>query len=521
MAGPSWEELDKQHGSAPPPAADAPPKTWRDTVANVGQTADDVVRTAADTLSFGLLDRALGGDEVKKTLEARERSPWATMGGDVIGSVLTPGAGLIGGAISRGIGAARTGVLPAVGRMLGYGTEGAVVGAGQAAGHTYDWESLPENLKTGAGVGAVGGAITGPLARPAAVPRAAVPSSAELGARGGQQLDAFRNTDIDYRPRPYFDAATDLEQRLIRQEGINPRNAPKVHTAIDDIRRGDIVPPPGATVRMEPHSIGATWEQLSAAQKAGGKEAIGGRQAKTMIDDFIRDPANLERGTRVQQQEAAELLRQGNANWAARSRARQIEGANERAVNASASAHSGLNFENTARQQIKNIVNKQGKADPLMGYNAAERRSVQDLIRRSTLPEFTRQAGNMLGGGGGLGAVVAAGAAGGAGLAGGQDPQTAALMSLAGLGAGRGLRVLGNRSMAREIDEATRAMRMRSPMFLERQAATPGMRAGPGHAYTPTRQTIEATKNAIVFELMRQQREKKEPLRITVNPNYR
>ena len=74
------------------------------------------------------------------------------------------------------------------GRAGGYGVEGAAYGAGQAAGHTYDAESLPENLSTGAGLGLIGGSLTGPLARVAPVPRAAVPSTEEAFTRAGQHL---------------------------------------------------------------------------------------------------------------------------------------------------------------------------------------------------------------------------------------------------------------------------------------------------------------------------------------------
>src|SRR6187549_2895412 len=143
MADRTWEDLDKEHGYTPPRAEPPRAQGWGESAYNiaakVGRTADDVVRATADTLTFGLLDRALGEDEVKKTLEARARSPYATVAGDVAGAVMTPGMGVIGGAVSRGLGGANAGIRAGLARSAGYGAEGALVGAGQAAGHTYDW----------------------------------------------------------------------------------------------------------------------------------------------------------------------------------------------------------------------------------------------------------------------------------------------------------------------------------------------------------------------------------------------
>jgi hypothetical protein len=92
--------------------------------------ADDLARTTADTVTFGYLDKMLGGDAAQETTARRSRMGGADIAGDVLGSMAVPtGApGLVakigGGPIVRGV----------TGLLAGTGT-GAVQGGLSAAGH--------------------------------------------------------------------------------------------------------------------------------------------------------------------------------------------------------------------------------------------------------------------------------------------------------------------------------------------------------------------------------------------------
>ena len=84
------EELDRLRAprtparaapAAPTAAAATEKRGWGGVLRDVGETVDDTVRAAADTASFGLLDRGLEytGLEpgaIEKTKQARARSPW-------------------------------------------------------------------------------------------------------------------------------------------------------------------------------------------------------------------------------------------------------------------------------------------------------------------------------------------------------------------------------------------------------------------------------------------------------------
>ena len=88
-------------------AAHVAKRGLRGVASDVAQSADDAVRAAADTMTFGMLDRGLSASglepgAVEKTTEARARSPYSTLAGDVGGAFATPGMGVVGGAVSRG-----------------------------------------------------------------------------------------------------------------------------------------------------------------------------------------------------------------------------------------------------------------------------------------------------------------------------------------------------------------------------------------------------------------------------------
>jgi len=162
------------------PPAETPPginRTWWDTAKSVGQTADDAVRAAANAITFGMADRLAGltsaggtDEQVRLSEEARKRSPYASIAGDVGGAVMLPGIG------GRQLAARYGGGLLA--RGAGYGAEGAVLGAAQGAGNTYTGK--PIDYITSAGTGGLMGGVLGAGMGAAFGPRGGMRSSAEV-----------------------------------------------------------------------------------------------------------------------------------------------------------------------------------------------------------------------------------------------------------------------------------------------------------------------------------------------------
>jgi hypothetical protein len=133
----------------------------------MGAVVSDVGRVGADALTFGFLDKLMGGDEAMKTTAARSRMGGADIPIDILAAI-----GAIPTAVPKAV--AKMGGGPAARWLTGTttaGAEGGVVGGLQAAGHQQD---------------APGGATVGPSVGEGVVTGA-------LGGAAGQQIGAGVN----------------------------------------------------------------------------------------------------------------------------------------------------------------------------------------------------------------------------------------------------------------------------------------------------------------------------------------
>jgi hypothetical protein len=182
--------------------------------AGIGKDVDDNVRLAANGMSFGFLDKALGQDERAKTNAARDRQGFTGMGSEALGSMATGGmAGKAGLTASR---------LPWLGKYLGLTMDGAAMGGLNAYGNDQD-------VGTGALVGGVAGGI-GQLANAginkaySAFNKPSVPSLDELGAQKSAAYGAVDASGAQYTP----------EQLAILKQGIaDDMAAGRMHPAIN------------------------------------------------------------------------------------------------------------------------------------------------------------------------------------------------------------------------------------------------------------------------------------------------
>src|SRR4051812_12555542 len=205
----AWEIEEDTSSSAPSGSAPSS-SSWkeeqpRSLTESALETANDFGRAVSNAATFGMANRlkglisGTGTDEQARLSEvARERSPYASVAGDVYGSLAIPGFGAEAAAARLGGGL--------LARGAAYGGTGALTGALQGAGNTYtgnpsDYlENAGVGAAIGAPLGAVGGAVFG--ARPR-VSAAETPSAARLATERTGAYDHLEQLPARYQ-RPAF-----------------------------------------------------------------------------------------------------------------------------------------------------------------------------------------------------------------------------------------------------------------------------------------------------------------------------
>jgi hypothetical protein len=479
------------------------------------QTTDDAVRAAANAMSFGMADRLagyMGGEgtdaEVKKSEQARERSPVASTVGDVAGSAAIPGLGAESLAARWGGGA--------LGRAGAYGVTGAATGAAQGAGNTYSGDT-PDYVRNamiggalGGAFGGIGGAAFG--GRPA-VSAAATPTVPELQAFKTGAYNALNANPVRYDAMHLANRGDALEQRFATDPNARffRRDNPGTFGALDEMRQ-----PYAAAVRAGPAAVAdlgtADIDFIRkginrippSAERAPDRES--GRLVKRALDDFIENPppgAVMPGYAGAARQAAAQgqLARESNAAY---KRAQLSETMRSNAENRAASNYSGLNLENELRKEYRTLLNTDKRTGvsgaQRAGYSPDEINRFQNFVSGTDTPgrNALRWAAKTAGGGSGLGALAAAGVGGGAYASyASDDPRWLGAIGLPL--AGLGMRTAGNRIALRNANSIDQMVRQNSPLFTRRAAVAP-MVPGPGSAPG----AAKAARDAVALELMKQ-----------------
>jgi hypothetical protein len=527
-----------------------PPKdrTWWDTAKGAASYADetigDAIRAGTNAITFGNMDRFVGymnsggkptfqsmitgeggpktydeavNEQVKLSEKARERSPYASIVGDVAGSVAIPGLGA--GAL-----AARGGST-ALARAGAYGLTGGVTGALQGAGNTYSGEASDYAKNAGLGailgipLGAAGGAAFG--ARPN-VTRAVAPTEAELHGSGDAAYRQLAASRAPYEPSAFRAHADDLEADLLRDR-FHWRDSPATWRAFDEMRGGGVPGQinTGQNAIIDPASIEFVRKGLNRIPQteATATDRESARIVKRGLDDFIINPppgAVLPGGER-EARIAARAAQRARNNWSAYERTQDVNEIINNARNSAGATHSGLNLENETRKGVRTFIKQKGGESPASkaGFNPAEIDDLTRFARGNFGTNLLRGASATLGGGGGAAGPVAAVAFGSGGGALGKyisdDPYVGGAIGATAPILGWGLRVAGNRRADRSINELSANIARRSPLYDERVRLAP---TGPGPGSRPA--TAKAMRDAVTLELLKQ-----DPLRITVNPRRR
>lgn len=478
---------------------------WTDPAGTL-QTVDDAVRAAANA-PFGMGDRLAGymnsggpqtlsglitgqkpltydeavNAEVKKSEAARERSPSASVVGDVAGSMAIPGFGAEALAARMGGGA--------LARGGAYGLTGAGTGAAQGAGNTYSgnpWD-YAQNAGIGGAVGLVTGAAGGAAfgARPSRPPAAA--TLPEQRATTDAAYNALRANPVRYGAEHYAQRADDLERNFFTnpRERAIPRYSPTSFDAINEMRAPAAAARkagPGVTADVGPGDIEFTRSLLNTIPQTQehGRDLIAARIVKRGIDDFIENPpvgavlpgqANAEAARLAAQQ--GRLARESHAGA---ERSQISQNLTRRAESRAGSNNSGLNLESELRKEYRRFTSpsvRSGRTPASnAGFNADEIAAMERFHQGVDTPlrNKIRYLGNIGGGGGGLGALAAGGAGVGATAAyASDDPRWYA--AIGAPVAGLALRGVGNRIAQTNIRALDEMIRMRNPTSQRLQMA--------------------------------------------------
>jgi hypothetical protein len=206
----------------------------------------------------------------------------------------------------------------------------------------------------------------------------------------------------------------------------------------------------------------------SIAKKAtDSEERLAANIAKERLLGFLENPPPwvVQGGNPAQ---GATLLKEANANWAAKMRAENLDRRITAGELRAGSNYSGLNLENELRRRVGVL------SDPNVrgGFSPAEQQAFEQYAKGNIASNAPRWIKNILGGGGGLGTLAAGTAGFGAGQYFGIDP-------LAQVGAvtlgGLGLAKYGNMRALNRARELQLMLLSRAPYAA--QTGVPGTRA--------------------------------------------
>jgi len=520
-----------------PPGYTVAPRTWWDTAKGVGQTVADAAVAAGSSGTFGMDVRRdavagwLAGDypsysagveaEQKRLEKHRERSPIASVAGDVAGAAALPGMGGAGLA-ARGI---KAGVAPWIARGVGYGAEGAGVGAGQAAGTTYSGvpEDYVKNAITGGalgfGLGGTFGSILGPRNL---APRstAKVPPAAEQKTAADLAYDAIRANPAEYHPP----AARQLADRIEPTLKTDAARAPTSFSELNRMRGFDDWP---TTQSVKPHQFQDIREATNQIpfNALNNADRIAGRKIRNALDDFLINPppGSIRPGSERAAQQASELADFGQKMVGGYKRSGTIEAIQNAALrDVNLGRTGGRSLPDATASQIDNWffpTNPDTLAKRQRGYRPEEIAALDKVVSPGGATQFMRDKGVVLTGGrsvaGNIAApIVAGGLGGGAGYL-SSDPKWGTLGGLAFPLLGAGMRGAASRNTARNIKHASDLIHTRNPLYEMRAANAPMVEPGK-HGSQMLRDAMTAGLIAQGFGQVDSVED--EPLRITVNP---
>lgn len=433
------------------------------------QAADDVVRLAANGLTFGFADRLAAGlnnttteQERAQTAQARERASAAAIPAELAGGLRT-GVSLANAGV--------TAVRPALQAMTGpvgvglrtgaMAIDGAALGGLSAAGHG---ESIARGAAIGAGAGALGNALIGEPVR--AVSRAAggavnrapePPTGPQLRARADAAYQAADDAGVIISSPSIHRLDASIADDLANF-GFHPAMHPRVAAAVGEIssavQSGNPITLRGLDVLRR--IVGQAARSPEASERALARNII------DRIDDFIAraGPDDILAGNA---QQGIPALQEARQLWSQVRRLDTVDDAVVRAERRAASTGTGGNEDNALRQNIRAILDNPNRS---RGFTGDERQAMETVVRGTPEQNVMRLVGRLSPSGNGLMAALGIGAAGAGGVMGG--PLGAAVATIPPA-AGMLAKSLADGATRRNVDDLVRLIRAGG----DRATATP------------------------------------------------
>lgn len=268
------------------------------------------------------------------------------------------------------------------------------------------------------------------------------------------------------------DAVLDLSDRIKADlqhgpnSGFRPANEPKVFSAVQEL--GTAAEQGRSATVADIDNVRQVLGNAAKEKDATGsltRQAVAANRAIDHIDDFLPTlrQADLLAGDASK---ANDILETARRNWGAAKRAEMVQTVAKNAEINAASSHSGANIQNATKQAFKPLLkNNYAKAG---GYNDEEKAALDRIVRGTWTGSAARAAGNLLGGGGGLGMLIG----GAAGYHEGGIPG-----AIAAGAAGRGLKMIGNKSTFNAVQRLDKLIRSRAPEAVKLAAQNPQLAA--------------------------------------------
>lgn len=349
------------------------------------------------------------------------------------------------GEVARGFGNAVSGTLETVYSPI------------NAALRTYVGQ--PVEKATGSkGAGTVAEIATG-LLGPTAITRgaralgralAAKPSAEQIetAARAGFQSPTVSGLEVHQAPAQSWSQTLRAD---LTSAGLDNINADKTWRVLE---RLDNAAPAAAVTG---NNLASLRQSLANIAKERGpdfqatQDAAAATRALRSLDDFVAGgirPRDVVAGDPAA---AARTWAEARGDYAQFAKIRAADRRQIQAEGNTASAHSGLNYDNTVRQKMRDIAT--GSAG--RGFTGpGEREAVERIVGGTPERNALRLASALLGGGGGMGSVVAAGAGGYA---------TGGWGAAAPI-AGVAMRLAQNAMTGRDLDKLNAVLRANSPL---------------------------------------------------------
>jgi hypothetical protein len=158
-------------------------------------------------------------------------------------------------------------------------------------------------------------------------------------------------------------------------------------------------------------------------------------------------------------------IREADRNWSAVRANEALDSKLARADLRAAGADSGMNVGNKIRQKVADLL----LSSEARYLSAETKADLEKIVRGTASQNAMRHVANFFGGGGGIGML----ASGTAGYEAGGWPG-----ALAAAAAGRGFKIINNRSVGNQAAQVARNIRLRSPLGQQSPLALPGSTVG-------------------------------------------